>query len=440
MQKLYEESNIQAIADAIRTKNGEETLYKTKDMAQAVLDLEARDPDCNGMHVPEDKLNFTGDCSYLFSYNNFAWLIEQCGDKITTKDVDAGSRGMFYNSSNLTEIPFEINMIIPKAYSSTTYKDTLDNFCNGCSKLSKYPMVNLRASTNDASFHKVKLCFASGTFKYAPIDEQFITKDDNVVIAGIGYAAFNYYNGAEEPTWLFDMVDWDEARLNKTYGSAMPTNWSNAKNLKTIPSLPKFWSDLEGTYSVFQQMKFDWCYNLQSIVLPRPGLGVLTSTPQVFGSSSWQYLYSMKSIKIDVQPDGTPYTAKWKNVTFNLCPATAYPIGGSFNNSENYMNPDKCVSDEESYQRLKNDPEYWVNINSTDPNSPYYQKYGYYSGFNHDAALELIKTLPDTSAYGTNTLKLPKDNGEGTDAGSIGTLTPEEISIATVKGWTITFV
>lgn len=35
-QKLYEESNIQAIADAIRAKNGETTKYKPSEMASAI--------------------------------------------------------------------------------------------------------------------------------------------------------------------------------------------------------------------------------------------------------------------------------------------------------------------------------------------------------------------------------------------------------------------
>lgn len=38
-KKLYEETNIQDIADAIREKNGEETTYKVSEMAQAISDI-----------------------------------------------------------------------------------------------------------------------------------------------------------------------------------------------------------------------------------------------------------------------------------------------------------------------------------------------------------------------------------------------------------------
>lgn len=37
--KLYSDSSVQAIANAIRSKNGESTQYKIADMAQAILDI-----------------------------------------------------------------------------------------------------------------------------------------------------------------------------------------------------------------------------------------------------------------------------------------------------------------------------------------------------------------------------------------------------------------
>ena len=39
-QKLYEESNIQAIANAIRDKNGSTDTYKTSEMAAAISAIE----------------------------------------------------------------------------------------------------------------------------------------------------------------------------------------------------------------------------------------------------------------------------------------------------------------------------------------------------------------------------------------------------------------
>jgi len=48
--------------------------------------------------------------------------------------------------------------------------------------------------------------------------------------------------------------------------------------------------------------------------------------------------------------------------------------------------------------------------------------------------------LPDTSAYGTNTIKFRGAAGALTDGGAINTMTAEEIAVATAKGWTVSFV
>jgi hypothetical protein len=65
------------------------------------------------------------------------------------------------------------------------------------------------------------------------------------------------------------------------------------------------------------------------------------------------------------------------------------------------------------------------------------------------SAINTINSLPDTSAYlaitsGTNILKLKKESAAGrNDNGyslGIENLTPEEIAIATAKGWTVSLV
>lgn len=50
-QKLYEESNIQAIANAIRGKNGSTDTYKTSEMAAAISAIETTE-------LPDDLPNF----------------------------------------------------------------------------------------------------------------------------------------------------------------------------------------------------------------------------------------------------------------------------------------------------------------------------------------------------------------------------------------------
>ena len=74
-KKLYEESNIQAIADAIREKNGLTETYRTADMAQAILAMDAGGSSADVIFPPTDSWEFSkvmeasdsytmGDCRF----------------------------------------------------------------------------------------------------------------------------------------------------------------------------------------------------------------------------------------------------------------------------------------------------------------------------------------------------------------------------------------
>jgi hypothetical protein len=85
------------------------------------------------------------------------------------------------------------------------------------------------------------------------------------------------------------------------------------------------------------------------------------------------------------------------------------------------------VGDDATYQANKNNPKWFTDKVE-------------YSRYNHDSAVNTIKSLPDTSAYGTNTIKFKGEAGSATDGGAINTMTEEEIAMASVKGWTVAFV
>ena len=106
-----------------------------------------------------------------------------------------------------------------------------------------------------------------------------------------------------------------------------------------------------------------------------------------------------------------------------------------FNSDDEYypnlFPPDKKITDDASYQALKDNPDAWTKMPE-------------YSFYNHDSAVETINSLPDTSAYltengGTNTINFLGNSGSNTDGGAINTMTAEEIAVATAKGWTVTF-
>jgi hypothetical protein len=95
---------------------------------------------------------------------------------------------------------------------------------------------------------------------------------------------------------------------------------------------------------------------------------------------------------------------------------------------------DKCIYDDATYQALKNDPDNYVcGYPSEKPH--------HYSRYDKASAIRTINSLPDVSGSGgTNTIKFKGEAGLKTDGGAINTMTPEEIAVATAKGWTVSFV
>jgi hypothetical protein len=157
---------------------------------------------------------------------------------------------------------------------------------------------------------------------------------------------------------------------------------------------------------------------------------VVSNLFQTFG---FEKCGRVKDIIFATQEDGTPYSVSWKNQTISLNQWVGYEEDTSDITAYSYITgitKDKQVTDDASYQALKNDPDWWT----IDRN---------YSRYNHDSAVNTINSLPDTSAYlaangGTNTIKFRGVYGSSTDGGAIDTLTEEEIAVAAAKGWTVT--
>lgn len=393
--------------------------YRSSEMAQAIDDIET------GVILPEEAFVVNGDCRYKFANGGWDWFIEMFGDQVTTSNISNASN-MFYGC-NLKEIPFDINVV---SLPSTALQKLLSNIFLA-SNIENPPKIYLYANSQDNTKHKVFIDVMFSGNETLTLDEQFIFKqDDYVTINGVVYNFFtNFKKIEQEPTWLFDMIDYDATNASTSeFGGPFPTNWNNCYKIKAIPSLPKFWNDATGYYNTYSYLSFQNCYCLKEITLPRAGIGERSGGS--LGKSVFDNCYTIKHIKFDTQEDGTPYVANWKNYTIDLsgagCNASAQMTAS--------LGYEKRVTDEESYQRLKNDPEYYVGPLASGMNT-----YGY-SGYNHDSAVETINTLFDTSAYGTNTIKFKGYSGEYTDAGAINTLTADEIAIATSRGWTVSFV
>ena len=417
-QKLYEESNIQAIADAIRGKNGLTNTYKTSEMAAAITAIEsAADPTikalditANGIYTapegidgyspitvnvpqdgspPEEAFTITGDCYHRFAYGGWDWFIKNYGSRVTTNGIS--DCGYMFRYSKVTNIPFELNF-----NSSSSYISAICMF-EGCSNLQEIPKFN--------------------NMKIGP---------SNLMFAGCEMLN-------KLPDDLAQWFDWGyHDNLTSAYSGDRHNMFSRCFSLRNIPIsfLEHVNKSVSNSYSYFYN-GFNTCVSLDELLnLPIPYTATWTSNAF---NTSFDMCARLKNLTFKT-PDGQPYIKQWKSQVIDLSVGVGYLYSNRYKpyilNYNSGITADKEVTDDATYQALKDDPD-WFTMDIA------------YSRYNHDSAVATINSLPDTSAYlasagGTNTIKFNGAAGSATDGGAINTLTEEEIAVATAKGWTVT--
>ena len=379
--KTINDTHLTSIADAIRSKNGETSGYTPADMPAAI----GRIPTGGGAELPSEAFNISGDCQYRFANGGWDWFIENYGDQITTSNIINASSIFFY--SEVEAIPFTINL--------STSGCGCNNMFQNCYYLKTLPEIfgNLK------SFSSV----FDGCYRIRQIPDSWGNLDFSKI-------------------------------LTISYGS-MSSIFRYCYSLREIPAslISNLHNDkVTGSYSKPYYLCFYYCYSLNEILnLPVDGA---TITSNMFGST-FERCNRLKDITFATN-NGTPYTANWKTQTIDLTKAVGYNYGSGDQmyilNYNSGITADKEVTDDVTYQALKDDPDWWTIKRN-------------YSRYNHDSAVATINSLPDTSAYlatagGTNTIKFDGDSGSATVGGAINTLTEEEIAVATAKGWTVTLV
>lgn len=340
--------------------------------------------------IPEEALNLTGSCNYKFSNNGWNWFIEQCGDKITTKDISTPN-SMFYYSDSLKEIPFNINT----TKTSTNYESAF-YYCN---KLKSLPYIIGPEKTPPTGAY-------SGT----------------ISLGSIFSNCRNIRNIPNDYFWKMipnkDFWDKNATLTSQTYSSI----FSGCYSLREHPDISMLGGVWTSPYNCIYYYLFNNCRSLDKVEnLPVGG----TYTSNAF-AYTFDNCYRLKELIFAVNEDGTPKIANWKNQNINT-KMFGYMVDSNETSWLKYnhgITADKKVSDDASYQLLKDNPDYYT----TDER---------YSLYNHDAAVRTINSLPDCSAYGTNTINFKGIYGEYTDEGAINTLTEEEIAVAVAKGWTV---
>jgi hypothetical protein len=409
MAKVFiEESTLTKIGNAIRNKTG-----KTELIDPAVMDVEISNITTGGGSSEDFEIVLTGSNNqYAFTGPLAEYIVENYPSSVRTEDL-TGLQMMFYNCS-LETIPFAINIkqdVINSCrqafYSSMRLKYIPDidfkmtragtvvdigQFFAGCSVLESAPVFTNIGTNNMTSLF-------SNCYSLKTISDDYFSEWRIGTGIQVGSLFTNCCSLRKIPTSLFEKV----------------SNWNTT-------------SASAGLYYSFAQS----CYTLSEI-LNMP-VSTATYTSNWFGNTVSK-CYFLSRFTFETNEDGTPKTAKWKTQTLDLSNYVGYVYDYYTDKDKLYnytgVTEDKVVTDDTSYQALKDDPD-WHSFNVA------------YSKYNHDSAVETINSLPDTSAYlaekgGTNTIKFKGAAGSAT-GGAINTLTEEEIAVAAAKGWTVTLV
>ena len=243
------------------------------------------------------------------------------------------------------------------------------------------------------------------------------------------------YNLREVPDWFVNQIDWSYVEAMDSYQDGGHAD----KLFRYCCSLRKY--PLEIVKHANPKCSYLYCY-FYNMAANCYALDDLTNIPLSGFIATWNSNAFNKCVEncsrlsgftFELQEDGTPYIMSWKSQTIDFTTYTGYAQLADFVTSYNSgITSDKKVTDDASYQALKNDPDWYTDKVA-------------YSRYNHASAVATINSLPDTSAYiassgGTNTIKFKGAAGSATDGGAIETLTAEEIAVAVAKGWTVTLV
>ena len=411
-KKLYEESNIQAIADAIREKNGETTTYKPSEMAAAITAITT-----GGGGGEVEPIVLSGDCKYGCAGVLSGIYINLYGDTITTKDITSAER-MFDGCKSVKTIPFEIDL---KANSTTS----LTFMFNNC-----YELENIVADI-DCS-HSNYASMTAIFFNCSKLKE--VPYLFNAYPNSLGSLFSGCYCLREIPEDYFDT--WNFSRINSYKNASDGSLFRYCYSLRNIPTkifsyLCKYNENITSKNSMncLYDYGCSYCYSLDEVI-GFPVAKTLISTSNMFNNTFFQ-CSRLKNMTFETNEDGTPIIVQWKKQFLDLN-SVGYGNNQYILNYNSGITADKEVKDNATYQALKDDPD-WFTTNIA------------YSRYNHDSAVATINSLPDASAYlaangGTNTIKFKGTAGSATDGGAINTLTEEEIAVAAAKGWTVSLV
>lgn len=381
MNYLIQDTTLVGIADAVRGKGGTSDPIAVKDLATAITNL----PSGGGGGAEVEPIVLSGTLNYGCSGAVASAFIENFPDKVSTKDV-RDSSNMFLQCQ-LSKIPFEINYEVGP--------NVAVNYMFSNAKITEVPKMNNLKPSNLARL----------------------------------------FNGCQRlreiPENIADTWDWSFFINNTSAYSAQQDGlFAYCYSLRRFPhSLLAYGNPVVNySYGIYTYL-FSDCYALdEALNIPIPHTRAQWSSNAFY--SMVNYCYHLKGFTFALN-EGVPYSVNWKNQTLDFTTVGYSDTPGYTERIYQYNSgiaKDKQVTDDASYQALKDDPDWFTGDIA-------------YSRYNHDSAVETINSLPDTTiSGGTNTIKFKGAAGAKTDGGAINTLTAEEIAVAAAKGWTVSLV
>lgn len=339
-------------------------------------------------YFSDEDLVFTGNCEYLFAYDKWKSVIER-------------------DAARLIIDPTSIRYV----FQGCTYTD-LSGVTIACTSTAEQVGSNIFADCN----YLEKLPSVTGL----------------VIDANQGSSVFSQCHNL-----------WDENELikffsNNTYQCGWQQGNSYFNNCYSLRNINEALKVMGGHFLVKSTGTTDYdAYNYSSMFERCMCLDEIRNIPlsvnkgiTVTSNKFDRIVYNCNRVKdvIFETNDGEPIVLTMKGQTISFTDNTGYASPYSWDprpyGHKSGITEDKEVKDDATYQALKNDPDWWTGLEA-------------YSRYNHDSAVNTINSLPDTSAYGTNTIKFKGAAGSATDGGAINTLTEEEIAVAAAKGWTV---
>ena len=385
MSKVFiEEATLSSIGDAIREKTGTTEMIAPQDMGEFILSIEAGGS--GDGDIPEE---IRSDISYFNTYGHNDWLFKLGKPLKIINNVIGSTSGIASLCSNsqiedMSHITFVINN---RGFSSGVFQN--------CNKLKYLPNFYVGGGAASAQTTIDSFFASCYLLRDIPYDFFYKKREDGSVISN---------------SWW----DFGGAYFSKVFYQCY--------SLRSLPDL----SDYDFMKGTSYSQTFNSCYALDEIRNIPVDINYQAQTGNKF-STTFNNCDRVKDITFN-NDNGTPKVLRWNSQTIDLSSYVGYGSAiGHFTNYNSGLTTDTQITDDATYQALKNNPDSWtLDIN--------------YSRYNHDSAVNTINSLPDTSAYGTNIIKFKSASGALTDGGAINTLTEEEIAAATAKGWTVSLV